>query len=108
MVELVWSPERIWDGETCFILGGGPSLTQRDVDRLFRRRVITINSSAAKARNAGVDDGVLYFNDTSWFLQFRHLVHAWRGFAVTTSPAAAVAMPDKVRRVTVTDRKSVV
>lgn len=34
---------RLWPGEECFIIGGGPSLRQQHIDRLRGRNVIAVN-----------------------------------------------------------------
>lgn len=61
-----WTAPRLWPGETCFIIGGGPSLAGFDFDRLRGRRVIAINASAFKAPFADVcfygDDRFGFYN----------------------------------------------
>jgi hypothetical protein len=54
-----------WRGETCFILGGGPSLRGFDAECLRGRRVIVVNNSYLLAPWADV----LYFCDLSWWRQ---------------------------------------
>lgn len=90
-----WSPTPIWRGETVFILGGGPSLTQDAIDSVRGRgRAIAVNSSASKARWADM----LLFTDNSWFEPRQAFVASWSGMAVTLSRHAKVALPDKLLR----------
>lgn len=56
--------ERIWPGDTVFILGGGPSLTQDDVLAIHGRgRVIAVNDAYRVAPWADV----LYACDAKWW-----------------------------------------
>lgn len=58
-----WTAPRMWPGETVTILGGGPSLTQQQVDACKGRcRVIAINDAYRLAPFADV----LYFCDERW------------------------------------------
>ena len=56
-----WSVPRIWEGETCFILAGGPSLCGHLPLERFQR-VITINTSWRLR-----PDGLHYFCDNAWW-----------------------------------------
>lgn len=96
----MWTPEPLFDGETVFLLAGGPSLIGFDVERLRGRRVVAINSSAALCPWADV----LYFQDHSWFLAHRREVEAWAGICVTASRHTKVEIPDKVRRISLINR----
>jgi len=60
-----WTVPREWAGETCFIVGGGPSVSGLDPERLRGRRVIVINRSYKLIPWADV----LYFCDAHWWLQ---------------------------------------
>lgn len=91
--EIVWRPEPIWRGETCFILGGGPSLTAEIADRLRNWRTIAINCSAPLAPWADV----LLFMDDDWFQGRRAFVAGWAGMVVTTSHHSHRQMPEKIR-----------
>lgn len=59
----MWSVPREWPGATCFIIAGGPSVTQAEVDRLKGRKVIVINTSYQRAPFADF----LFFADSRWF-----------------------------------------
>lgn len=62
MRQLVWSVPREWDGETVFILAGGPSLVGVDVSHL-PGRIMAINNSWLLRP----DSNVLYFCDRAWW-----------------------------------------
>lgn len=94
-----WTPEPIWEGETAYLLAGGPSLRDVDLSLLRGRKVLTINSSHARAIEAGLDDGILFFTDIEWFTGRRDIVAAWRGPVITSSRPAKAAMPQKIKRV---------
>lgn len=53
----------IWRGETCFIIGGGPSLTGLDWNRLAGKRTIAINKALLSYPNADV----LYWTDSRFY-----------------------------------------
>ena len=60
-----WTAPRLWPGETCFILGGGPSLKGFDASMLRGRgRVLAIND-AGLVMAPWAD--CLYFADRKWF-----------------------------------------
>lgn len=54
---------RDWPGATVYIVGGGTSVTQADVDRLKGRKVIVVNTSYRIALWADI----LYFADQRWW-----------------------------------------
>jgi len=79
-----WTVPREWEGEACFILGGGPSLQGFDVERLRGRgRVIGVN-------NAGLDlcpwADVLYFADgwSRWLTWNHKRFHLFKGKYIVT------------------------
>jgi len=77
-----WSVPVLWPGETCFILGGGASLTPAAVERIAGHgRVIAVNNAYQIAPPADC----LYFADRQWL--------AWHHEAV-----ARHAAPLKVTR----------
>ncbi|MCH8990900.1 MAG: hypothetical protein IIA44_04000 [Acidobacteria bacterium] len=88
-----WSVPRLWNGATIVCLGGGPSLTQAQVDTCRgRARVIAINDSYLLAPWAEV----LYFCDRRWFewhepqAEFR----AFKGIKVTLDEQVLKAHPE--------------
>lgn len=52
-----------WEGEVGYIVAGGPSVTQGDVDRLKGRKVLVINTSYEKAPWADF----LFYGDKMWW-----------------------------------------
>lgn len=78
-----WSVPREWEGETVFIIGGGPSVLGQDLEALRGRRVIVINSSVYAVPWADF----LYFGDWRWWNEpeNRAAVANFRGRVVTTS-----------------------
>jgi hypothetical protein len=94
----------IWRGETCVILGGGPSLLKQSLDPLWntspKPRILTINDSWRLAP----DNAIHYFADQEWwdrqiarnYIAVNHLGTHYRfhnmiyeGFWVSTAPAFA-------------------
>lgn len=77
MDELIWKVDREWEGETCAILGGGPSLNASDIDavRAAGVRTIAVNNSYADAPWADI----LLFNDLRWWF-WHHDNPAFVGF----------------------------
>jgi hypothetical protein len=77
----LWSVEREWLGETAFIIAGGPSVAQADVDRIAGRRIIAVNSSYERAPFADF----LFFADARWWGEHRARVKGFAGRIVTVS-----------------------
>jgi hypothetical protein len=63
-VTLPWVPEREWDGEDVYVLGGGPSLRIFDWDRIRSRKVIGCNG--AYLLGSQVVD-IVVFGDVNWW-----------------------------------------
>jgi hypothetical protein len=78
-----WSVPQEWPGETVFIIGGGPSVLEQNLELLRGRRVIVINSSVYAVPWADF----LYFGDWRWWHEpdNRAAVASFRGRVVTTS-----------------------
>lgn len=55
--------DRLWEGETAICIGGGPSLTQEDLELTRRSRVIAINDAYLIAPWADI----CYFADAQWW-----------------------------------------
>lgn len=83
----IWSPPKIWDNQTAYILGGGPSLLGMDyclgLERLLKdKRVIGVNN--AFKFGSWVD--VCWFGDTKWFdWNYKELAE-YSGLKVTCNP----------------------
>jgi hypothetical protein len=59
-----WTIPRDWEGETCVILGGGPSLEQVDFSLLSQSKVIAVNDAYKLAQW-----DLCYFKDDNWYYQ---------------------------------------
>jgi hypothetical protein len=71
-----------WAGETCFILGGGPSLTGFSTEILRGRgRVLAINNSYRLCPWADL----LYFSDRCWYGWHHEHLSSFKGRMVTVS-----------------------
>lgn len=83
----IWKPEPLFWGKTVFILGNGPSLNQKEIDRLYpyyADQVVAINDSADLFPWARV----LFFRDLDWFLRNKNLVLDWENEVVTPNVSA--------------------
>ena len=78
-----WLVPREWERETAFIVGGGPSVLEQDLELLRGRRVIVINSSVYKVPWADF----LYYGDWRWWNEPENqaAIASFRGRVVTTS-----------------------
>lgn len=74
-----WSVPREWLGETAFLVGGGPSVLDVDLDLLSGRRVIAINSSYTRVPLADY----LAFGDLRWWREHRLPLCDFKGRVVT-------------------------
>lgn len=83
------SVPRIWDGGTCFIVGGGPSLRGFDAERLRGRQVLAVNWSTDLCPWADA----LYFADNAFLERNGAVIEAWPGVAITGSRRAAASLP---------------
>jgi hypothetical protein len=78
-----WTVPQEWPGETAFIIAGGPSVLEVDLEQLRGRRVILINSSVYCAPWADY----LYFGDWRWWDQHKAAAATFAGRVVTVSMA---------------------
>jgi hypothetical protein len=87
-----WRVAREWNGQRCFIVAGGPSVAEFDLDQLKGQRVIVINSSWSRVPFADL----LFFGDARWWGRYRDEV--LQGFAgrIATS-ARGVGHPRVLR-----------
>jgi hypothetical protein len=76
-----WTVPRLWDGETAYLVAGGPSLREMDLRPLEGRKVVAINDSYQLCPWAPV----LYFCDRRWldWHENRPAFPAFRGIKVT-------------------------
>jgi hypothetical protein len=74
---------RDWIGRTVFIVAGGPSVRQEDVDRLRGALVVVINSSYTVAPWADA----LLFTDRRWWIEHQYRVReTFEGQIITLTP----------------------
>jgi hypothetical protein len=78
-----WTVPHEWPGECCYIVAGGPSVLEHDLEQLRGRRVIVINSSVHAVPWADF----LYFGDWRWWSEADNqaAVKSFAGRVVTTS-----------------------
>jgi hypothetical protein len=91
----LWKVTRAWEGETCAVLGGGPSLTPAIAESLRGRcRVIAVNCAGIQSVDA---DGkthaaiapwadVLYAADRMWWHQNLEAARLFYGLKATIMP----------------------
>lgn len=76
---MLWSPPRFWEGERVFVLGGGPSISKVNLDKLKGKRVIGTNNIYKIA--PWID--ILFFMDCVWYDWHKdNLIH-FTGILVT-------------------------
>lgn len=74
---------RDWEGETVFVIAGGPSVRAENIDGLHNQRVVVINSSYAIAPWADA----LVFSDRRWWVEHQHRVRqTFEGQIITLTP----------------------
>ena len=95
MIEPWTPPPRIFERQTVFIVGGGPSLRGFDWNRLAGKRVIVCNVGGYMVPFADA----LVFSDSRFAQRHRKLISEFRGLLVSTSERAAASMPDRVKLV---------
>lgn len=72
---------RIWDNETVYIVGGGPSLTGFDWEKLKNKKTIGIN----RAFLSVPEITVLYWMDRQIYTWYKKEIDAYKGLKITTS-----------------------
>lgn len=78
-------PHGIWQGERCFILGGGPTLTAEIADQVRGHgKTIVLNTTARMVPWADA----LYFHDYPWFRDNRPIADNFAGLVITGSKRA--------------------
>ena len=74
-----WKVTREWEGETAFVVGGGPSVLTQNLELLRGRRVVAINSSFERVPFADI----LLFGDLRWWIGNRGRLGEFGGRIVT-------------------------
>ncbi len=77
----LFKADRIWEGQRCFIVGGGPSVLGQDMDRLRGRNVIAINSSYIACPWAPW----LVWSDSRWWYHHEKRLKDFKGKIVGAS-----------------------
>lgn len=80
----LWKIEPEWAGETAFIIGGGPSVKEQNLDLLRGRKIIVINTSYQRVPWADY----LIFSDDTWWRRHREKVKIFCGKIVSASKIA--------------------
>ncbi len=79
----LWSVSPEWRGETAFIVAGGPSVAEQNVELLRGRRVIVINSTWRRVPFADY----LFYGDPRWWDEYgRDVLAEFRGQIVSVDP----------------------
>lgn len=79
-----WVVPKDWQGETVFIIGGGPSVADVDLSRLRGHHVVVINNSYVTYPDADC----LVFTDLRWWTLHRlNVQKTFKGEIITLSPA---------------------
>jgi hypothetical protein len=92
-----WWPEPLFEGRTVFVIGGGPSLDDLDLEPLRDRATIAVNSAGPLL----APWALLFFRDLRWFFDHRKIVETWPGHVITTNTAAK-RQADRLRLVRTT------
>ena len=75
-----WIIPKIWEGETVFIIGGGPSLKDMDLAPLQYQRTIGTNQAFRDFPWVSV----LYFGDCGFYSLVYKALNKWKGLKVTS------------------------
>jgi hypothetical protein len=85
---LTYRAEPIWKGETCYIIGGGPSVTSQPIHLLKGKKIIVINSSYIAFPEAQF----CVFSDMRWWCEhIRCGARNFKGTIISTSASASGA-----------------
>lgn len=89
-----WNPLPIWEGATAFILGGGPSLSNIDLNRLHNKHVIGCNNAYGDPVKNEKGETIEYiprdwvdicwFGDSNWFSFHLPYLKLFRGILATS------------------------
>lgn len=87
---------RIWDGETAYIIGGGPSVRDMPLSLFQGKNIIAVNNSWEILRNSSV----LYFSDHQWWTWNKEKVlNGFNGEIITDCSHKCFENEECVRRV---------
>lgn len=74
-----WTVTPEWQGETAFLVCGGPSVLDQNIEALRGRRVMVVNSSCYRIPWADI----LFFGDERWGREYSEAVNAFMGCVVS-------------------------
>ena len=77
-----WTVPKMWPGATCYIIGGGPSLsdlTEEDFEIIKQKRTIATNNAYQLAPWSEF----LYFMDHQWYKQHEVALASFKGIKVS-------------------------
>ena len=89
-----WTPPRKWEGQTVFVIGGGPSLLHFDVKRLETHNCISVNNAHLIAPWSEY----LVFHDKRWLEWHLATVVEFRGEVVTTNTQDMPVLAHRMRK----------
>src|SRR5574343_122154 len=78
-----WSINPVWEGTSCVIIGGGPSLTGFDWSLLVNENTIGCNTAFALGEKICK---VCVFGDDRWWKSFQFELSKYKGIVFTNSP----------------------
>lgn len=76
-----WRVAPLWQGETVFVIAGGPSVAELDLETIRGRKVIAVNSSYERAPFAQF----IFFGDGRWHEDHKDNLESFAGRLVTVS-----------------------
>lgn len=104
----LWTVPAPWPGETVFIVAGGPSIREQNLDLLRGRRIIAINSSYLRLPEHGLPPphlphlDYLLVGDNRWWKRFGDQVRNSVAFQIVTTAQRMIKDDDpqvlKVRK----------
>ena len=77
-----WIPEKIWDGQDVFIIGGGESLKTFDWNKLKDEYTIGCNDAFEHGEEICK---ICIFGDAPWFKTFKHKLALYKGAVFTNA-----------------------
>ncbi len=78
-----WKIEKVWEGQRCFIIGGGPSLTNFNWNLLHSENTIGCNTAFTLGEQVCK---VCIFGDARWWNTYQFELAKFKGTVFTNSP----------------------
>ena len=86
----LWKIPRIWEGETVFVIGGGPSVSDLDLTPIHNRCVVGVNT----AYQLGTWIDILFWGDKKWWRWHHEKLANWPNLIVTNCPEKKINLPE--------------